>query len=64
MAELGVIGLRVLSLLGLLIVSAALLTWLERRLLGLWQDRPKRRQIGRGLTDSIEAGGRRWLMSA
>jgi NADH-quinone oxidoreductase subunit H len=33
MAELGVIGLRVLSLLGLLVIAAALLTWLERRFL-------------------------------
>ncbi|MFC6670278.1 NADH-quinone oxidoreductase subunit H [Marinobacterium aestuariivivens] len=39
MAELGWIGLRVVSVLGLLVLSAALLTWVERRLLGLWQDR-------------------------
>jgi NADH-quinone oxidoreductase subunit H len=31
MAEIGVIGLRVLSLLGLLMSAAVLLTWLERR---------------------------------
>jgi NADH-quinone oxidoreductase subunit H len=31
MAEIGVIGVRVLSLLALLLSAAVLLTWLERR---------------------------------
>ncbi len=48
MAEWFVLGFRVLLVLGSVVAAAALLTWIERRLLGLWQERYGPNRVGPG----------------